>query len=280
MNEPRVITWPMLLSDGRTLLFNDGGGRTATVAMATRPEADAPFGAPAPVTVGGKPLLGRSLHYVSATKELFFARPGANKTWDLCVVRPLALPTTLADLPRDDEGFYRLVPDDDLGAWRNAEGGPPGAGWTVKDGVLTLDPGAGTLWTRRQFDDFILALQFLGQGNSGVFFRTADPANPAQTGLEVQIIPPRKDRKPSKQSCGALYGLVAPAADVARAGAWNRMVLTVADRNVRVELNGRVILATKLPQRLKVADGPGYIGLQDHGDKVQFRNIRLKPLGD
>ena len=195
--------------------------------------------------------------------------------------RLLTPATPAADLPRDDEGFYRLVPDDDLGAWRNAEGEAPPAGWTAKDGTLTLErPAGNNLWTRRQFDDFVLDLEFLGQGNSGIFIRTADPTNPVRTGLEVQIIPPRKDRKPSKRSCGALYGLVAPVADVTRVGAWNRIVLTVAGRNVRVELNGKAILATKLPQRLKAADGPGYIGLQDHGDKVQFRNLRLKPLGD
>jgi hypothetical protein len=62
-----------------------------------------------------------------------------------------------------------------LSKWQNDDGGKPGAGWVIEDGVLTRMPKAGMIWTKERFGDFILDLEFKTKGNSGVFFRTDNP---------------------------------------------------------------------------------------------------------
>jgi len=220
------------------------------------------------------------------------------------LLRPLggtgAKPTVSATaaatpLPKADaKGWVPLLAGGDLSLWSDATGAEPGPGWVAQGGVLMRTAKAGDIWTRHRFDDFVLDLEFITEGNSGIFIRTGALKDHLRAGLEIQIIGP--SGAPSKTSCGAVYGCQAPKADVVRAGGWNRMAIAASGNRIAVDLNGTRIIEMDLarwttPGRnpdgslnkrkaaLKDMTGAGHIGLQDHGSNIMFRNIRIKPLG-
>ena len=170
----------------------------------------------------------------------------------------------------------------------------PGS-WTMDDGVLTRR-GGGNIWTNEKFGDFILDLEFkIDKGsNSGVFIRTGDIADFVQTGIEVQIHD-TTDGSP-RGACGAIYDCLAPSKKaVKQPGEWNHYTITCKANKIYVVLNGEQIIDMDLdlwtepnknsdgsPNKFNTAykDMPrlGYIGFQDHGNAVWFRNIKIKPL--
>ncbi len=181
----------------------------------------------------------------------------------------------------------------DLSAWQSASGGKPGAGWVVQDGAMVREKGAGDIWTKERFGNFVLDLEFKTEGNSGIFIRTGNPRDCVQTGLEIQVLDPQA--KPSKHSCGALYDALAPAKEVTKKGQWNRAVIAANGSKLTIVINGEKILDTDLDQwsspgknpdgtknkyKKAIKDFPreGQIGLQDHGSKVSYRNVKVQPL--
>jgi hypothetical protein len=186
-----------------------------------------------------------------------------------------------------------LFDGSNLDAWENGSGGKPSSGWLIEDGVLTRKKGAGYIWSKKRFGDFVLDLEFKTEGNSGVFFRTDNPKNPVQTGIEVQVLTPVD--KPSKHSAGALYDLQAPSKEASKAGHWNHLVLTAKGSHIEVVLNDEKVVDADLDQWTEAGKNPdgsknkfktalkdfkrdGHIGLQDHGAAVSYRNIKVKPL--
>ncbi len=177
-----------------------------------------------------------------------------------------------------------------LDGWMNAGGGD--SKWAVEDGALTGQRGTGDIWTKARFGNFVLEVEFNTTGNSGVFIRTDQPNNCVQTGIEIQVENPGGlDR----HSVGAIYDLVAPTKNVAKAGTWNKFVITAIGPKITVELNGETICNMDLDQWTEAGKNPdgsgnkfkkalkdwkreGHVGLQDHGAKVSYRNIRIKPL--
>ncbi|MHC4912110.1 MAG: family 16 glycoside hydrolase [Planctomycetota bacterium] len=170
--------------------------------------------------------------------------------------------------------------------------------WAMEDGVL-VRKGGGDIWTKEAFGDFILDLEFktAKKANSGVFVRTGDIADFVQTGIEVQILDyAGNDSAKSRGACGAIYHCLAPKKDVVKkTGEWNRYTITCKANRIHVVLNGEQIIdmdldlwteahknpdGTKNKFRTAFKDMPreGHIGLQDHGDPVWFRNIKIKPL--
>ncbi|MHC4364864.1 MAG: family 16 glycoside hydrolase [Planctomycetota bacterium] len=173
----------------------------------------------------------------------------------------------------------------------------PGS-WVMEEGVLARK-GGGDIWTKEKFGDFVLDLEFKtdAESNSGVFFRTADIADFVQTGIEVQILDyVGSDEAKSKGACGAIYHCLAPKKDVVKkTGEWNHYTITCKANKIYVVLNGEQIIdmdldlwteahknpdGTKNKFKTAFKDMPrvGHIGLQDHGDPVWFRNIKIKPL--
>lgn len=205
--------------------------------------------------------------------------------------------------PEEEAAGWRLLFDGaSLEGWRGYRMDGVPAGWAARDGVLAFtsgDGGGGDLITVDRFADFELALEWkVGPaGNSGVFFRvTEEERAPYWTGPEMQILDNsgHRDGQNGKTSAGANYGLHAPAEDVARpAGEWNSARIVVRGAQVEHWLNGVQIVTYELwtPQwraavaATKFGEWPGYgraaeghIGLQDHGDPVWFRNIKLREL--
>jgi hypothetical protein len=208
--------------------------------------------------------------------------------------KPAARPVAPLPAPGAD-GFIVLLNGKDLTGWMNAGGGAPGAGWTIDDGALKLDKskgGGGDIWTQHRFGDFVLDLEFKTEGNSGIFVRTDKPTDNVQTGIEIQVERPAKT--PNKHSVGSIYDALAPTKDTTKAGEWNRAVITCKRNVITVEMNGEKMTEidldkwseagqnpdgtkNKFRQALKDFKREGHIGLQDHGAKVAYRNIKIKP---
>ena len=199
------------------------------------------------------------------------------------------------DVPRLDErgGWRRLFDGKTLDGWQFK----PGA-WKVEDGAIARAAGGSYIWTREQFGDFELQLQFrLAPGtNSGVFFRTADLSDPVQTGIELQILDSAGKNEVGRHDCGAIYDCLAPRYNAVRpAGQWNHLRLVCRGAKIHAELNGADIIDMDLDQwtephrnpdgsknkfRTAYRDMPrrGYIGFQDHGKPVWYREIWIRPL--
>jgi len=188
-----------------------------------------------------------------------------------------------------------LFDGSDLSKWQNDSGGKPSAGWVIEDGVLTRKPKAGMIWTKERFGDFILDLEFKTEGNSGIFFRTDNPKDCVQTGIEIQVY--KRVEKPSRHSCGAVYDALAPSKEMTKDGRWNHVTITAKDNKIGIVLNGEQIIdmdlnrwtePNKNPDRegsknkfrtaLKDFKREGHIGFQDHNANVWFRNVRIRQL--
>lgn len=164
--------------------------------------------------------------------------------------------------------------------------------WHFQDGILyTEGENGGWLATVRQYDNFKLSLEFRVPpgGNSGVFIRSPLEGDPAYTGMEIQILDDYaaqwRDLNPY-QYTGSIYGVQAPSERATmQAGQWQEMVITARGPQIKVVLNGRKIIdtdATYYPYKTDSHPGltrdGGYLGLQNHGSRVEFRNIRIRVL--
>ncbi len=213
----------------------------------------------------------------------------------------LVLIASLLSLPAaGQDGFVPLFNGKDLSGWKTSS-----SHWVVEDGMLALkdrtdgkEHNDSYLWTARPYGDFILELEYKipPQGaNSGVFLRTSDTNDPVETGIEIQVINSDPNGALRRNSAGAIYDLVAPATDAQREGEWNRYSITCRGSLIRVELNGKKVAEADLDRWTELHKNPdgsrnkfnrplkefarkGYIGLQDHGAPVWFRNIRIRVL--
>ena len=187
--------------------------------------------------------------------------------------------------------------------------------WTAKKGVLTFDPNliqrgdyVHDLVTDKIFKSFQLSIEWniSEGGNSGIFWGVQegeDLNKPYSTGPEIQILDnerhPDAKANPKFHQAGALYDIVQPSKDVCKpAGQWNHVLLTVDHRKNEgsVVLNGTKIVEfplrgekwESLISNSKFGDKceykrfarlkSGKISLQDHGNKVSFRNIMIRRL--
>lgn len=212
-------------------------------------------------------------------------------------------------------GWRLLFDGKSKAGWRNYQKDSISDGWVVEDGVLSrTEKGAGDIITVDQFENFEIQLEFRISegGNSGLMFHvTEELKRPWQTGPEIQIQDNVAGHDPQK--AGWLYQLYKPKKpgwakrfeaqvgykgiemdDAFRgAGEWNHLYLRVTKTDGEVCMNGvsyfkfvkgsddwnkRVAESkfSKYPQFGKPTKG--HICLQDHGNLVSFRNIRVREL--
>jgi len=195
-------------------------------------------------------------------------------------------------LNQPPKGFVALFNGRDLTGWQQI-GGRKGS-WKVRDGILYAEGDSkGWLSTARQYDNFQLELEFrvpVG-GNSGVFVRIPreDGGRPGYEGTEIQILDDYAQKyvglQPS-QYTGSIYGVQAPAKLVSKkANEWQKMAILCNGPQVQVALNGALIVDANLKTHMdKFETHPGlkrpkgYIGLQHHNTRIEYRNIRIKEL--
>jgi type 1 glutamine amidotransferase len=181
------------------------------------------------------------------------------------------------------------------------EPGFPGEGWAARNGTLYHAAGQGgpDLITREKYADFEFACEWkvAPGGNSGIMYRVAETDGPTyMTGPELQILDNERhpDSKSTKTSAGALYGLVACAYDVVRpAGQWNAVRIVVKGNHVEHWVNGwkvaqaelnspewdQLIKGTKFEPWKQFGRMPaGHVALQNHGDEVWFRDLKIRSL--
>ncbi|MEZ8222026.1 protein of unknown function (DUF1080) [Candidatus Fervidibacteria bacterium JGI MDM2 JNZ-1-D12] len=178
-----------------------------------------------------------------------------------------------------EAGFVPLFNGKDLTGW-HVMGSPS---WKVEDGILVCTgEGGGWLRSDKQYENFVLRLEFRISkgGNSGIFIRSALEGNPAFTGMEIQILDDH-GRDPAPYTTGAIYDAVAPKKNMSKpAGEWNFVEIICSGPWVVVAMNGEEIVRVNMDEHPKLKERlrKGYIGLQNHGSRVEFRNIRIKEL--
>ena len=237
------------------------------------------------------------------------------KVFILSIALALLASTSLPVQTEAKEDWESLFDGATLNGWHrfNRTGVPPI--WTAKDGVLTFDPAlrpegdyVHDIVTDKSYKSFELSIEWniSEGGNSGIFWGVQEGESfnkPYSTGPEIQVLDnerhPDAKANPKYHQAGALYDLVQPSKDVCKpAGEWNHILLTI-DHNKNegsVELNGTKIVEFPLKGEAwdtMVANSKfkdrcafrnfgkyetGKIGLQDHGDLVSFRNIKIRKL--
>jgi hypothetical protein len=196
-------------------------------------------------------------------------------------------------------GWQVLFDGSGTSAWRGFRKPDLPGGWQAVDGALTRVGGGGDIITRDQFGDFELELEWklAAGGNSGIMYRVSETEDATyMTGPEMQVLDDagHRDGQSRLTSAGSNYGLHAAAAGVVRpVGEWNRVRLIVRGAHVEHWLNGQKVVQYELwspdwealVKESKFAAWPGYgrgrrghIALQDHGDWVAYRNIRIREI--
>jgi len=208
-------------------------------------------------------------------------------------------PNTLSAKERA-EGWRLLFDGKTAAGWRGYRQPSLPRGWQAIDGALTRVGEAGDIVTIDVFGDFELTLDWklAANGNSGVFYRVVED-DPVMWHMapEYQIID-NAYKEPLKpvQYTGANYDLHPPSRDVTKPiGSWNQTRLVVRGAHVEHWLNGVKVVEYELwnadwerrVRASKFKDYPkygrarrGHLGLQDHGDRVAYRNIKIRALRD
>ncbi len=212
---------------------------------------------------------------------------------------PPPRPVNVLSAAETQAGWKLLFDGNSLAGWKHP--GSKGAvkGWEALEGALVRTGSGGDIVTEETYADFELELEWriAAGGNSGVFFRVGDDAQHVwQTGPEMQVLDNdgHVDGRNPLTSAGSNYALHAPPRDVTRPlGLWNEARLLVRGPHVEHWLNGEKIVEYELwtPEwkalvaASKFAGMPGYgqlktgrIALQDHGDRVEFRNVKIRRL--
>ena len=188
-------------------------------------------------------------------------------------------------------------------AWRGyKQEGFPAQGWTIEDGCLhhIAKGGGGDIITREMYSNFELQFEWkVAQGaNSGVMYRVTEEGEASyRTGPEFQVLDDsnHEDADP-KHKAGALYDLIAGTGKVlAPTGQFNRGRIQILNGRIQHWVNDVMVLSFEINSdetkamiaNSKFKDMPGFmvnerghICLQDHGDAVWYRNIRILRFSD
>ncbi|GAA4443086.1 DUF1080 domain-containing protein [Bremerella cremea] len=204
----------------------------------------------------------------------------------------VALPASLTSAAETEEGFVSIFNGKNFEGWVGNT-----AGYKVEDGAIVCDPtaGGGNIYTEKEYPNFVLRFDFkLPEGaNNGLGIRAPLEGNAAYAGFELQILDNKAkiyEKLAPYQYHGSLYGLAPAKRGFQKPiGEWNHQEVTVDGNQITVVLNGTTILDVDLDEiRSKpTLDGQkhpgldretGHIGFLGHGDKVEFKNLRIKEL--
>ncbi len=196
-------------------------------------------------------------------------------------------------------GWRLLFDGKTTSGWRNYGKPAISAGWTVQDGALTRTGAGGDIITTDEFKNFELSIDWKIEigGNSGIFYRASEDTDAIYwNAVEMQVLDDAKhpDGQDRMTSAGAAYDLYpSPAGHVHPGGEWNSARLIVNGNHVEHWLNGFKLLeyelgspdwnskvaASKFKPHLRFGkNAQGHIGLQDHGNVVAYRNIKIRAL--
>ncbi|MBJ2174966.1 DUF1080 domain-containing protein [Aureibaculum sp. A20] len=222
--------------------------------------------------------------------------------------------TTSNEVPKEEtikdsetkNDWITLFDGSSLDEWRGYLMDSVPSGWSIQDNTLAFTPGNGEgqdIITKEKFKNFELSIDWKISegGNSGIFWSVLEDKNAKiyESALEVQVLD--NERHPDAKAgtshqAGALYDLVSPTSNVVHpAGEWNTAVIKINHNTNEGSstLNGTLVATFPLQGEKwdeMIANSKfknwknfgntqnGFIGLQDHGNKVWFRNIKIKKL--
>lgn len=196
--------------------------------------------------------------------------------------------------------WITLFDGESLTGWTDAQGNPVGESWTAIDGELTLlAGGGGDILTAQAYGDFELSLEWKISegGNSGVIYRVLRDGRAVwMSGVEYQVLDDASfpQLAGTAEVAGSAFALYGAQSSVTRpAGTYNDALIRVKDGHVQHWLNGTLVAeftlwsadwqarfaASKFAVYNQFARAEvGYIALQDHGNRVWYRNIKLRAL--
>jgi hypothetical protein len=211
-------------------------------------------------------------------------------------------PNTLTDQEKAN-GWKLLFDGRTTDGWRGYRSKAMPDRWQVRDVALVLQHKSGKtggdIVTVDQFDNFELSLEWkiAPRGNSGIMYRVTEKEEaPYESGPEYQLLDNagHEDGKSPLTSAASCYALYAPSKDATRpVGEWNQTRIIVNGNHVEHWLNGvqvvtyelgsadwnKRVAASKFKSMPRFGKEPrGHIDLQDHGDDIAFRNIKIRPL--
>ena len=209
-------------------------------------------------------------------------------------------------------GWVLLFSGKNFDGWRQCNGTEMPKNWVIEDNAMKVftgegkQPGQGAngdiLFSKKKYKNFELSVDVKASkmGNSGIFYSVREvPGQPIYYAApEVQVLDnvDATDNKIDSHLAGSLYDMIA--ADpktVQPAGSWNTIVIKVKDGQATHTMNGVKVVSYTLwtpewdamvaKSKFKSFPGftegvakEGYIGLQDHGFPIWFRNIKIREL--
>ncbi|PHS01300.1 MAG: glycosyl hydrolase [Blastopirellula sp.] len=204
-----------------------------------------------------------------------------------------AKPNTLTKKEKE-AGWQLLFDGKTMEHFRNYQKKDVSDGWVVKNGAMVRNgKGAGDIITRKQYDSFELSLEYniSKAGNSGLMFHVTEEENtPWKTGAEIQIQDNVDGHDPQKS--GWLYQLYPAKVDATKpVGEWNELRILITPAKCEQYMNGtkyceyvkgsddwnKRVAASKFGKMPKFGKATkGHIALQDHGDMVKYRNVKIR----
>ena len=158
-------------------------------------------------------------------------------------------------------------------------------GWAAGgEGIVCLNKDGNYLRTEKEYANFTLSFRYkmAEGGNSGIGIRTARAGWPSGDGMELQLLDERPGMPLTRHSTMALYGNLEPIAKADRSQEWNSVVIKSEGYMISAWVNGVLVQqadTSRLPE-LHRRNLKGWIGLQDHNAKIEFRELRVLEAPD
>lgn len=218
----------------------------------------------------------------------------------LLSLAPLAAADNALTAAERAAGWQLLFNGTDLTGWKCNNGKPIAA--PIENGALVpYKSGGYIIIHEKTYGDFILKCDVRWEAekcNSGIFVRVADPANPVHTGFEIQVM---SGTGTGKHDFGAIYDLVPITRNAGKpVGEWNSVEITCRGPRLSVKVNGEQVSTINCdeftqpgvcpdgqkhkyklngqPRAVKDFARQGYLGFQDHGAKVWYKNVKVLAL--
>jgi hypothetical protein len=209
-------------------------------------------------------------------------------------------------------GWILLFNGKDFTGWRQCNATEMAKNWIIEDGAMKVftgegkTPGQGSsgdiLYAPKKFKNFELSIDWKvsKMGNSGIFFSVREvPGQPIYYAApEIQVLDniDATDNKIPSHLAGSLYDMIAADPKTVKpTGEWNNIVIRVKNGKVTHTQNGvkvveyemwtpawdTMVVKSKFKTFKGFSEGiakEGYIGLQDHGYPIWFRNVKIRDM--